>query len=646
MLKLTCIYFNVILDTGIVPESWTIGLLVPIFKKKGNINDPDNYRGITLLSCLGKLFTMVINDRLKFYLEDNKMLGEEQAGFREGYSTLDHIFSLHCILQLAASQKQRLYCAFVDYRKAFDSVNRSSLWLKLVKHNIKGKVLTVVQNLYKAAKSCVRHNGKISEYFSCNIGVRQGENLSPLLFAIYLNDLESHFAGKCQGIPLKNDNSEYDVLLKLYTLLYADDTILLSESVKDLQDMLDVLFLYCQKWQLTVNIAKTKAVVFSKGKVRNLPSLTYGKEHLEVQYAYTYLGIVIYYNGLFTKAIQTQIAQAKRALFSLLSKARKLQLLLDIQCHLFDSCIVPILLYGCEVWGFSNITKLERVQTYFCKYVLQLSPKTANCVVLGELGRSRLKCIIKQRMINFWCRLATGKSSKISHVLFQIIKDKQATGSLDSPWWTAITKSLNECGMGYILDIPSENLNTVHTKAIVKQRITAIESQEWHSEVMDSGHCTNYRIFKNSLQFETYLTTLTYKQATNLCRFRCGNNKLPIVVGRFNGTARTERYCELCCTNSIGDEFHYIFQCKTFEKDRSIYINAKFSKHPNTLAMEKLFSSKDHLTLSNLAKFCCIIMGKFGNTTPPPLKKRNRNKTKGTCDLQKDGETSQKKSAT
>ena len=84
MLKLICSCFNLILDTGIVPDSWTVGLIVPIFKNKGDINDPDNYRGITLLSCIGKLFTMLINSRLQSYVDENPLLGEEQAGFKRG----------------------------------------------------------------------------------------------------------------------------------------------------------------------------------------------------------------------------------------------------------------------------------------------------------------------------------------------------------------------------------------------------------------------------------------------------------------------------------------------------------------------------------------------------------------------------------
>ena len=122
MLKLICSYFNLILDTGIVPNSWMVGLIIPLLKNKGDINNPENYRGFILRSCFGKLFTMLINSRLQSYLD------------RGGYATHDHIFSMHCIIDLFLSQKKRLYSAFEDYRKAFYTIDRSSLWQKLLKH--------------------------------------------------------------------------------------------------------------------------------------------------------------------------------------------------------------------------------------------------------------------------------------------------------------------------------------------------------------------------------------------------------------------------------------------------------------------------------------------------------------------------------
>ena len=87
---------------------WTIGLICPLYKKKGNPSNPNNYRGITLLSCLGKLFTAVLNERLTSYLEDNNMIGDEQAGFCNGHSTLDHIFVLHSLIDLYLSKKESL----------------------------------------------------------------------------------------------------------------------------------------------------------------------------------------------------------------------------------------------------------------------------------------------------------------------------------------------------------------------------------------------------------------------------------------------------------------------------------------------------------------------------------------------------------
>ena len=148
-------FFNIILESGIVPNAWTIGIIKPLYKNKGDINDVNNYRGITLLSCLGKLFTSILNSRLYAYLTRENILGNEQAGFRSQHSTLDHIFALHILSKFYIDQKKPLFCAFVDYSKAFDFVNRTHMWQKLLSSNINGKVLNVIKNIYENAKSQV-----------------------------------------------------------------------------------------------------------------------------------------------------------------------------------------------------------------------------------------------------------------------------------------------------------------------------------------------------------------------------------------------------------------------------------------------------------------------------------------------------------
>ena len=112
-----------------------------------NIIRPDNYRGITLLSCTCKLFTACLNSELSLYVNDD-ILGREQAGFREGYSTTDHAFVLHLVIELYQSVRKRVFCAFIDYRKAFDSIDRSLIWQKLLSYNINSKVLNIIREIY------------------------------------------------------------------------------------------------------------------------------------------------------------------------------------------------------------------------------------------------------------------------------------------------------------------------------------------------------------------------------------------------------------------------------------------------------------------------------------------------------------------
>ena len=149
----------------------------------------------------------------------------------------------------------------------------------------------------------------------------------------------------------------------MYVLLYADDSILLAESAEALQDALDALHEYCLLNEIIVNTdqskEKTKIIVFSRGKIRNKPDFTYGSEPIEIVFEYTYLGIRFNYNGEFDIAIRKRIDLARTAMFGLIQKANRLGLTVDTQIELFEKTILPIALYGCEVWGASNLKQLE-----------------------------------------------------------------------------------------------------------------------------------------------------------------------------------------------------------------------------------------------------------------------------------------------
>ena len=228
------------------------------------------------------------------------------------HSTLDHAFVLKSLVDIFALTKKKLYCAFIDYKKAFDSIWRQALWYKLMNYGISGKILQVVINMYNQIKSCVFLDGQKSDFFGSFKGVRQGENLSPLLFSLFLNDLEDFFVDNgCSNLncDLNIPGMDLEKFIRLLVLLYADDTILLASSRFALQKELDVLNLYCQKWQLEVNPTKSKVVIFH-GRNCTREKIFFGDERIEILSSLKYLGIEFAKSGSFFKARKSAYNQA------------------------------------------------------------------------------------------------------------------------------------------------------------------------------------------------------------------------------------------------------------------------------------------------------------------------------------------------
>ena len=145
---------------------------------------------------------------------------------------------------------------------------------------------------------------------------------------------------------------------------------------------------------------------------------------------------------------------------------------------------------------------------------------------------------------------------------------------------------------------------------IVKERIKDQFLQNWSEQLFSSSACSNYRIFKTDFKFEEYFTLLPRDLALSLCNFRCRNNKLPVVIGARYDLSIDQRVCNFCNNNSVGDEFHYVFNCTHFNAERKKYILYN-TKTPNTVSFAKLFQSSDYLVLLNLAIFVKKVMQAF-----------------------------------
>ena len=236
--------FNHILKSGKMPDVWCQGLITPIYKS-GDKNDPTNYRGICVSSCLGKLFCSILNQRLHSYLKENKILHNSQSGFLPEHGTADHVFTLRALLdKYVHYHKERVYACFVDFRKAFDSVWHVGLFYKLLGAGIGGQLYNLIKTLYCNSSCSIRIGDNKTRSFSYSSGVRQGCILSPLLFNFYINNLPYSFQNALSD-PFVLPNGT-----KINSLLYDDDLIILSRSKTGLQNCLNTLSSYCKSWML------------------------------------------------------------------------------------------------------------------------------------------------------------------------------------------------------------------------------------------------------------------------------------------------------------------------------------------------------------------------------------------------------------
>ena len=195
----------------------------------------------------------------------------------------------------------------------------------------------------------------------------------------------------------------------------------LSDNPKDFLDMLNIFNDCCFKWKLKINTDKTKAMIFGD-YARNRPvSFNIAGDEIETINEFKYLGVLFTKNGRFVQHIKYLSALAEKSMQLLRKRTVNLHLPVDCQLKLFDQTIVPILLYGSETFGFENLQPLEKIHLDFLKSILKMNGSTLLIMIYGEFGRFPLEIQVKTRMIKFWAKILTGKNTKISYRMYELL---------------------------------------------------------------------------------------------------------------------------------------------------------------------------------------------------------------------------------
>ena len=591
--------FNKIMDSGEFPEAWGESILCPIFKK-GNVNDPNNYRGISLIDVLNKIFTGILNDRIYKYCTENDKLEEAQAGFRKGYSTTDNIFTLQSMVQKYLSKSGgRFYCLFIDFSKAFDTVDHQKLLSSLNKKGIGGKLFKILLSMYQKLKSCVRNNQSFTEFFECNIGTRQGCKLSPILFSLFINDIVQELRNNCpHGIFISQNIPE------IFVLLYADDIANCADTVGNLQSQLNIVELFCIRTGMVVNIDKTKIIVFRNGGfLRRDEKWFYQGKQIEVVSFYKYMGLLFTPKLVWTKTKENLAEKANKAIITIKILQNKLGSLSIYDCFkLFDTMIVPILCYGSEIWAFEIANQIETVHDRFCKTILKVPIHTTSVLARGELGRYPLCLTYFIRCIKYWLKLTRMEDFRYPKQSYLMLKNLDDCNRIT--WATSIRNLLCRYGFGYVW-IAQGVGDIDNFIQIFKKRVKDNLLQEWYSDVNETSKAYHYKNFKCIFESEKYLSLdIPAKYIHTFSKFRCSSHKLFVETGRHRDISYQQRICSLCTLHEIEDEFHFMCICPLYSDVRERFFPNKYKYCRMSLDMfYEMMKTKNDVIISQVMKY-------------------------------------------
>ena len=585
-------FFNLCYDHSVYP--WNESIITPLHKT-GDVKNPDNSRGITVSSVLGKLFSTILLERLTKFRKENCPDPPNQLGFTKGAQTYDHIFTMQTIISKYKRSKTPVYSVFVDFKKAFDSVSRQALFYKIAKLGITGKFYKILKNMYSNSSAYIKLSGFLSNKFKISKGTEQGHPLSPDLFKIFLNDLSQ--------LLEDSDCPELSNIL-ISHLLWADDLIMLSKSPKTCQKQLQILEKYCHEWGIEINEIKTKIMIFGgdKAKKNNFNFNLNGKP-LEIVNSYCYLGINLSNNGELKTAQSILKTKAMRAFFGLKRTVIRSKLSHKALTTLFDSLIKPIILYGAPLWTptsainksiinmcrTGNISHLqnfiskinrsipEKIHLSFLKWSLGVHRKSSNVGVWGETGRYPLIYTSIRLTLNYYKRLLNiSKTSFVSAALkeqkslkLQWFKNVAPLLKLDKIYsldHVSAHRVINLSKQYNSYDITLENIkknckpNLKELENLTKaqplpsekfrvQKILSILSEHfvkcWEYEKSNSSKLSFYKSCKQKFGKESYLDdTKGFSRRYNTTKMRISSHDLEIKCGRYSGTPRELRLCK------------------------------------------------------------------------------------------------------
>lgn len=531
--------FNAVARAKEMPADMALGVITMVPKPRALTTTLDDHRSITVCTLLDKIYSSCHARRLDDWGEGLHLRAKSQTGFRRDHRTTDNVLVMRALVDRYRYEKKPLYAAFVDFKKAYDTVPLARMWEKLSRRGVPPSCIDALRAQYSKALISVKTTSGLTQPFQLTKGLKQGEPTSCGLFGLYIDDLPPAITdlGGAAALPVLDGQP-------VEPPLHADDLALTSESTEGLQAQLDALLIYANANDLTVSLKKTKVMILSSHGAQQELRISYNGQRVAQVSEFTYLGTLFTETGDGDSAAgAARLGLAKGAWAGVRRKAAALGITsVKLLLRFFDAVVVPTLESGVELWGAGYAAAAAGADGYgpaevfhrdTIKHLLGVNGSVANVVALAEVGRYPLKCRWGRAVYKFWTRVVTLQDSRAA--LGAAVRDNMQLAGVGASCWAKNVMNLGaRVGVHVGLD----------SGAALPPKLVEAAMQQQYLEVFRGAAGTKIMFYKNvvrggatsradyTMQPYVYKVLATTKRAA-LAQLRCSAHRLGVEVARW-----------------------------------------------------------------------------------------------------------------
>jgi len=472
------------------------------------------------------------------------------------------------VLRNRKAKGKETFLCFIDYKKAFDSVDRNLLMYKLSNIGVTGNMYTAISSLYSNPRLRVILQDYCTDYFNCPIGVKQVDCLSPTLFSIFINDLALEIKESNIGVNIGVEDIAGNIEgIVLNILLYADDIVLFAENEEDLQSLLFIVQIWCKKWRLEVNLSKTNILhIRPKRKVQSIFVFLLNNRPVTYCKQYKYLGCYINEHLDYNYTSEMHNESAGRALSSIITKMIKNKgFPFSIYSILYRACVCSISQYSSEIIGYEKYDSAFKLHLRAARAFLGLPKNVASFGLISELDWLLPQFQSQIKMIQHFGRIMCTPSNRLLYRIYVWDRNLAESGQIIT-WSSEVKSILYQHNLAKIFD-DEQIFPTKEITLKLKTSMYEMQQQIIKNECKNKPKLRTFMLFKDFGPLPPHVgKPLSFVERKSISKLRLGILPLRIETARYARPILPENqrvcYCE---SGEIESEYHAMFSCSKYD---------------------------------------------------------------------------------